>query len=314
MKRVLVCGSIAFDHIMDFPGLFKDHILPDKIHALNISFLVNSLKKMRGGTAANIAYNLALIGESPVILGTAGQDFSEYRDWLNQAGVDTKLIKVLADDYTASCFITTDLANNQITGFYPGAMAHDPELSLKTIDLTDIALVVIAPTEPAAMIKWALECKELGIPYLFDPGMQIPRLSGADLRQGILGARIVVFNEYEYTLMLEKTGLTREEILNSVDLLVETLGGKGSFLGAKHKRVHVQAAKPTVVVDPTGAGDAYRAGLIKGYFEGASLEKTGQYASITAVYAVEHKGGTSHKYTIAEFNQRYQENYGGMIS
>jgi adenosine kinase len=314
MKKVLVCGSIAFDHIMDFPGLFKDQILPDKIHALNVSFLVNSLKKMRGGTAANISYNLALVGEAPVILGTAGQDFVEYQNWLNQSGVDTSLIKILADDYTASCFITTDLANNQITGFYPGAMAHDPELSLKTVDRKDTALVVIAPTEPTAMIKWALECRELGVPYLFDPGMQIPRLSGDDLRRGILGARIVIFNEYEYTLMLEKTGLTREEILSSVDLLVETLGGKGSFLGTKHKRVHVQAAKPVEVVDPTGAGDAYRAGLIKGYFEGASLEKTGQYASITAVYAVEHKGGTNHKYTIAEFNQRYQENYGGMNS
>lgn len=311
MTRVLIGGSIAFDHLMNFPGHFKEQILLEKIHHLSVSFLVESLKKIRGGTAPNIAYNMALAGMEPVIIGTAGQDFPEYGKWLNENGVDTKYIRVLHDDYTASCFITTDLDNNQITEFYPGAMAKDPELSLKSISSEGIAMMVIAPTEPTAMIKWALECQELGIPYLFDPGMQIPRLTAADLIKGILGARIVVFNEYEYSMMLEKTGLTKDEILNTVELIVETLGEKGSRLTNKERQVHVPAAKPVQIVDPTGAGDAFRAGLLKGYFEGTSLELMGKYAGVTAVYAVEHQGGTGHKYTIEEFNQRFKENFGG---
>ena len=312
MGKVLIGGSIAYDNIMDFPGLFKDHILPEKISTLNVSFLVESLKKVRGGTAPNIAYNLALVGEKPSIFGTAGKDFPEYRDWLNSKGVETKYIRILEDDYTANCFITTDLSNNQITGFYPGAMARDTEISIKGIDLSGVSMVIVAPTEPTAMIKWAQECQELNVPYLFDPGMQIPRLSGQDLIKGILGAKIAIFNEYEYNLMVEKTALSREEILNCVDLLVETLGARGSNLWTRKERVHVPAARPTEVIDPTGAGDAYRAGLLKGYFEDARLEVIGRYASISAVYAVEHKGGSGHSYTIEEFNKRYKENYGGM--
>lgn len=311
MIKVIIGGSIAFDHLMIFPGLFKEQILPEKIPNLSVSFLVNSLKKIRGGTAPNIAYNLALVGIQPVIIGTAGQDFPDYGKWLNEHGVDTNYIRVLSDDYTASCFIMTDLENNQITGFYPGAMARDSELSLKDIDRDETAMMVIAPTDPAAMIKWALECRELGLPYLFDPGMQIPRLAAADLVKGILGARIVIFNDYEYSMMLEKTGLTPERILNSVELIVETLGEKGSRLITKDRQVQVPAAKPVKIIDPTGAGDAYRAGLLKGYFEKASLELMGKYASVSAVYAIEHQGGTGHKYTQEEFKQRFNENFGG---
>ncbi len=312
MGKIVVCGSIAYDNIMDFPGLFKEQILPDKIHALNVSFLVRGLKRVRGGTAPNIAYNLALIGEKPMILGTAGKDFYEYRDWLGNNGVDTSLVRIIEDDYTASCFITTDLVNNQITGFYPGAMSKDVEISLKDLNLKGVSMVIIAPTEPNAMMKWALECKELGIPYMFDPGMQIPRMSADELIKGIMGAKIAVFNEYEYDLMKRKTGLTKEDILNRVELLVETLGAKGAILKTRSHRIHIPAAKPVNVVDPTGAGDAFRAGLLKGYFEGASLEKTGRYASVTAVYATEHKGATEHRYGIDEFRRRYTENYGGM--
>jgi adenosine kinase len=312
MRKVIVCGSIAYDHIMDFPGLFKDQILPDKIHALNVSFLVNSLKKVRGGTAPNISYSLALVGEKPYIFSTAGKDFVEYRNWLNENGVDTSITRILEDDYTASCFITTDLSNNQITGFYPGAMAKDPELSLKNIDTRDVGMVIIAPTDPAAMINLALECQELGLPYMFDPGMQIPRLSGEDLKKGILGATIAIFNEYEYDMMLEKTGLSEKDILNKVQLLVKTLGGEGSLLITRESKVKVPVAKPVKVVDPTGAGDAFRAGLLKGYFEKASLETMGRYASVTAVYAVEHKGATEHKYTMEEFEKRFNENFGGI--
>lgn len=311
MRKVIVCGSIAYDHIMDFPGYFKDQILPDKIASLNVSFLVNSLQKLRGGTAPNIAYNLALVGEKPFIVGTAGRDFPEYRDWLANHSVETSYIRILEDDYTASCFITTDRSNNQITGFYPGAMAKDPEISLKNLAVQDAAMVVIAPTVPEAMLKWAVECQEMGIPYLFDPGMQIPRLSGEELRRGVLGATIAIFNDYEYDLMRERTGLDRETILKSVKLLVVTKGAEGSMLCNTESEVSVPAARATEVLDPTGAGDAYRAGLLKGYFDRASLEITGRYGSISAVYAVEHKGGTGHKYTVEEFNHRYQSNFGG---
>ncbi|NLD46267.1 MAG: carbohydrate kinase family protein [Clostridiaceae bacterium] len=310
MSKVLVCGSIAYDHIMEFPGFFKEQILPDRIDSLNVSFLVNSLKKMRGGTAPNIAYNLALLGLEPFVLGTVGQDFNEYREWLNKNGVDTRYVRVLDDDYTASCFITTDMNNNQITGFYPGAMKRDVDITLKGVDLNGISLVIIAPTEPEAMIKWAVECQELGVDYLFDAGMQIPRLSGHDLSKGIMGAKIAVFNEYEADLMQKKTGLLKNEILNSVEILVETLGEKGSILRTWDEKVFVPAAKPVKVEDPTGAGDAYRAGLLKGYFEGASLEEMGRLANISAVYAVEHKGGQEHRYGIDDFYTRYNQNYG----
>jgi adenosine kinase len=252
MGKVLVCGSIAYDHIMDFPGLFKDCILPDKIHALNVSFLVNSLKKLRGGTAPNISYNLALIGEKPVIIGTAGKDFVEYSQWLTGNGIDTSLVRILEDDFTASCFITTDLSNNQITGFYPGAMAKDPEISLEALKVKDVSMVVIAPTEPSAMIKWAVECQKLGLPYLFDPGMQIPRLSCQDLITGILGAKIAIFNEYEYEMMIEKSGLTRERILDNVELLVETLGERGSALSTRTKSVNIRSSIPPGPETPTG--------------------------------------------------------------
>lgn len=312
MGKILVSGSIAYDNIMEFPGLFKEHILPDRIHSLNVSFLVETLKKVRGGTAPNIAYNLALVGQKPTIFGTAGKDFGEYRDWLNENGVETKLIRMLEDDFTANCFITTDMSNNQITGFYPGAMSKDHEMSLKKADLSDISMVIIAPTDPIAMNKWVKECEELEMPYMYDPGMQIPRLSGHELIKGIMGAKIAIFNEYEYNLMVEKTALSREEILNSVDILVETLGAKGSNLWTRKERVHIPAAKPRHVVDPTGAGDAYRAGLVKGYFENARLEVIGRYASIASVYVVEHRGGSGHKYTLEEFNKRFIENYGGL--
>lgn len=308
---VLVCGSIAYDHIMEFPGLFKEHIVTEKIDSLNVSFLANSLNKMRGGTAPNIAYSMALLGLKPFVLGTAGKDFMEYKQWLENNNVDTRYIKILEDDYTASCFITTDQSNNQITVFYPGAMSKDTEISLKKLNLENMRMVIIAPTEPAAMVKWARECAELNIPYLYDPGMQIPRLTREELIAGVTGAEIVIFNEYEYSMLNKKTGLDYNDILNTANLVVVTLGEKGSILRTKKEKAVIASARPEKVVDPTGCGDAYRAGLLKGYFEGASLENTGKYASISAVYVVEHKGATEHKYSIDDFNERYYKNYGG---
>jgi len=309
MGKIIVAGSIAYDHIMEFPGYFSELIISDRIEKLNISFLVRSLKKVRGGSAPNIAYNLALTGLEAEILGTAGADFDSYRQWLEEIGVGTGLVRIREDDFTASCFINTDLSGNQITGFYPGAMAYDEKISMLEIPMDDVSMVIIAPTEPAAMSRWCDELQKIGIPYLYDAGMQIPRLEPDDLAKGILGARIVIFNEYEYAMMRKKTGLTMGDILAGAELAVITLGEKGSELWTKDGRVTVPAAKPVRVVDPTGAGDAYRAGLLKGYFEGASLEKMGKYASVTAVYAVEHKGATEHRYTMDEFYARYRENF-----
>lgn len=313
MKKVIVCGSIAYDNIMQFPGLFKDHILPDKIHTLSISFVVNSFVQSRGGTAPNIAYSLALLGQKPVVFGTAGKDFFPYKTWLEEQGVDTSCIRILEDDFTASCYIMTDSDNNQITSFYPGAMTKDPELSLKGIDLTDVGLVVIAPADPTAILKWAKECTELGVPYMFDPGMSLPRLTGEQLYEAVLGASILVVNEYEFPLLCERTGLTEEVILDHVDIIVNTFGERGSAIITKEERVMVGVAKPTCVIDPTGAGDAYKAGLIKGYFDGTTLEEMGYYGSVSAVYAIEHKGCSVHKYTMDEFMQRLTENFGPVL-
>jgi len=309
MGKIIVAGSIAYDHIMEFPGYFSELIIADNIDRLNISFLVRSLKKVRGGTAPNIAYNLALTGQEAEILGTAGSDFGSYRQWLDENGVGTSLVRIREDEFTASCFINTDLSGNQITAFYPGAMAYDVQISMFDVPMDDVSMVIIAPTEPAAMSKWCDELQRIGIPYLYDAGMQIPRLAPEDLVKGILGARIVIFNEYEYAMMRKKTGLTMGDILARVEMVVITLGDKGSELRTKNQTVRVPAAKPVKVVDPTGAGDAYRAGLLKGYFEGAGLEKMGRYASVSAVYAVEHQGATEHRYTMDEFWKRYRENF-----
>jgi len=309
MGKIIVAGSIAYDHLMEFPGYFSEMIIADSIDKLNVSFLVKSLKKVRGGTAPNIAYNLALIGLEAEILGTAGSDFGSYRQWLEENGVGTSLVRIREDDFTASCFINTDLSGNQITAFYPGAMAYDVRISMREIPMDDTSMVIIAPTEPAAISKWCDELQRIGIPYLYDAGMQIPRLAPEDLVKGILGAKIAIFNEYEYAMMRKKTGLTMGDILARVEIVVITLGEKGSELRTKSETVRVPAARPVRVVDPTGAGDAYRAGLLKGYFEGASLETMGRYASVSAVYAVEHRGATEHRYTLEEFYARYRENY-----
>lgn len=309
-RKIIVGGSIAYDNIVRFPGYFKDSFLPDKIRSLNVSFLVDNMQRIKGGTGSNIAYNLALIGEKPALMGTVGKDFAEYRRWLHQQGVDTRLTRTVSDDYTAFCTIMTDLGHNQITSFYPGAMNRDAEISLADIPTEEVAMVIIAPTEPGAMIKWALECQAKGLPYLFDPGMQIPRLSREDLVLGINGARILVMNEYEYSMMQNKTNLSKEDLLRRVEILAITRGDRGSTLTRGEEEVPIPAAQATEVVNPTGAGDAFRAGLLKGYLEGRPLPIMGRFGSTTAVYAVEHQGATEHSYTIDGFLQRYCDNFG----
>jgi len=306
--RLIVTGSIAYDYLMSFPGKFTEHFLPEHFSRVSLSFLVDSMDKRRGGCAPNIAYTLALLGERPVLMGTAGQDFGEYRQWLDKAGVDTSLVKDVPDKFTASFFCSTDVANNQIASFYTGAMAHASELSFRTAGAVD--LVIISPNDPAAMSQYAEECRTLGIKYIYDPGQQCARLSGDELRDGLTGAHVVICNDYEFELIRQKTGLDEAGVLQSSDLLVITRGEHGSSLISKQGRADVPAVTPHRLADPTGVGDAYRAGFMKGLAHDAPLEVCGRLGSVAATYALEHLGGQSHAFTWAEFSARYREHFG----
>jgi adenosine kinase len=308
--RIIVTGSIAYDYIMVFPGHFRDHILPDKMHILSVSFLVDSLKRLRGGTATNIAYNLALLAERPTVLGTVGEDFDEYRAWLEHQGVDTHGITVIPGEFTASCFINTDLQDNQITAFYPGAMSHASELSLRDSGYANADLVIIAPNDPKAMARHATECTELGVPYLYDPSMQAPRMTGAELEAGFKGAQVLIGNDYEFGMMAEKIGISEDALRRRVPVTVMTKGEAGALITTGDAEYEIPAAKPLEVVDPTGAGDAFRAGFVKGMLSGFSWPVVGRMAALTAAYAIEQKGTQQHRYTLDEFVARYRENFG----
>jgi adenosine kinase len=308
--RIFVSGSIAFDYIMVFPGRFRDHILPDKMHVLSVSFLVDSLKRRRGGTAANIAYNLALLGERPVVVGTVGEDFAEYRHWLESQGVDTSAIKVIDGDHTASCFINTDLQDNQITAFYPGAMAQASSVSLHDSGAGRDDMVIIAPNDPKAIRRYVAECTEARIPYLYDPSMQLPRMDRSELEEGCKGARVLAGNDYEFGLMAEKLGLAEPELRRRVPITVMTRGEAGALITVESQEYEIPAAHPRAVVDPTGAGDAFRAGFVMGMSRGFPWPVVGRLAALTAVHAIEQPGTQEHNYSIDQFITRYHENYG----
>ena len=307
---IVVTGSLAYDHIMVFPGYFKDHILPEKIHQINVSFLVDSMRKQRGGCASNIAYNLSLLGERPQIMATVGQDFAEYREWLEAHGIDTTHIVEIEGEFTASCTIITDMANNQITGFYTGAMAMAHTLSFKARGYKSIEIVIISPNDPLAMTQYARECRELSIPYIHDPGQQIIRLSGEELVVGTRGAKMLIVNDYEFEMIRNKTGLSAEDVLDMTEIVIITQGEHGSVVKTKDSALEIPIAKPRQVMDITGAGDAYRAGIIKGYVHGCSLDTMGKMGSLSATYAIEEHGTQSHYYTWPEFVARYRENFG----
>ncbi len=308
--RLVVTGSIAFDYLMSFPGKFTDHFLPEHFSRVSLSFLVDSMDKRRGGCAPNIAYTLALLGERPVLMGTAGQDFGEYRRWLEAAGVDTSLVKDVPDKFTASFFCSTDSSNNQIASFYTGAMAHAAELSFRTAGPVD--LVIVSPNDPAAMTQYVEECRTLGIRFIYDPGQQCARMSGPELAEGIAGAYIVICNDYELELIREKTGLGEADILKQAAHLVVTRGEHGSSVMRGADRVDVPAVAPSRIEDPTGVGDAFRGGLMKGLAVGAPLDVCARLGSVAATYALEHLGGQSHAYTWAEFRQRYERHFGAL--
>jgi adenosine kinase len=306
--KLIVTGSIAFDYLMSFPGKFTEHLLPEHFHRVSLSFLVDSMDKRRGGCAPNIAYTLALLGEKPTLMATAGDDFADYRGWLEAAGVDTSLVKEIKGKFCASFFCSTDQDSNQIASFYTGAMANAGELSFRTVK--DVGLAIVSPNDPNAMTQYAEECRTLGIPYIFDPGQQVARLSGDELRDGAAGASILICNDYEYELFMQKTGLDEGEILARVGALIVTRGANGSVVIERDGRSHVAAVNPRRIVDPTGVGDAYRGGLMKGVAAGMSNVDAARIGSVAAAYALEHLGGQSHAYTWGEFKARYQEHFG----
>ena len=308
--KLIVTGSIAFDYLMSFPGKFTEHILADHLQRVSLSFLVDSMDKRRGGCAPNIAYTLALLGERPCLVATAGQDFKEYDEWLQAAGIDTSHVRHVPDKFTASFFCSTDMENNQIASFYIGAMANASELSLRTIQQP--GLVIISPNDPGAMIQYAEECRTIGVPFIFDPGQQCARLSGDELRDGISGARLVISNDYEFELIRQKTGLDEQQVLEQVSALVITRGEDGCSVYESHSRIDVPSITPHRIVDPTGVGDAFRGGLMKGMATGKSFKESAQLGTVAATYALEHLGGQSHAYTIKEFRERYAEHFGAL--
>jgi len=307
---IIVTGSVAFDYLMSFPGRFREHILPDQIHQVSLSFLVDSMRKQRGGCAPNIAYNLALLGERPTVMATVGQDFGEYRAWLEGAGVDTSAILEVQDEFTSSFFVNTDEENNQIASFYIGAMGHADRLSFYDLEHGAIDISIISPNAPAAMVKYARECQELGIPYIYDPSQQIIRLTGEELLAGIRGARMLIVNEYEFGMIKNKTGLPDTELLALPESTIITRGEQGSTIYADGQILHVPVVPPEPLVEPTGVGDAFRGGIIKGLLRGYPWEVAGRIAALAATYVLEQYGTQNHAYTRSEFVERYRRVFG----
>lgn len=317
--RIVVTGSLAYDYLMTFPGYFKEHILMEKAHVLSVSFLVEAMNKVRGGVAGNIAYNLALLGERPLLFGTVGQDFGGYRDWLHRYGIDTSGLTEIEHEFTSSCFITTDKENNQLVTFYPGAMSYAHTLSLRSLELGADDLVLVSASDPAAMERCAMECQELGIPYVFDPGKQTPRLEASVIRAGLKGARVLVGNEYEFGMMAKKLDMSDHDLIAHAPLAVMTRGGSGSTIYVnpspgtsveEHIYFDIPAAPIEGVRDPTGAGDAYLAGLVFGIAHNLPLEVTGRVAALSGAYAVEQRGPHEHSHTFEEFIARYETAFG----
>jgi adenosine kinase len=308
MMSIVVTGSIAFDYLMSFPGRFTEHLLPEHMSRVSLSFLVDSMDKRRGGCAPNIAYTLALLGETPRLMGTAGQDFGEYRRWLEAAGVDTSLVQDVPGKFTASFFCSTDADGNQIASFYTGAMANAGELSFRTVD--GCRLAIVSPNDPGAMVQYAEECRALGIPFIWDPGQQCARMSGDELLDGLLGAALVICNDYEFELIRQKTGLDEAAVLARARALVVTRGEHGCSVFDGTGRTDVPAVLPSRVVDPTGVGDAFRGGFMKGMARGAAYRVCAELGAVAAAYALEHLGGQSHAYAWPEFRERFHVNFG----
>jgi adenosine kinase len=308
--KLIVTGSIAFDYLMSFPGKFTEHFLPEHMHRLSLSFLVDTMDKRRGGCGPNIAYTIALLGERPCLMATAGQDFADYKVWMEAVNIDTSLVKVVDGKFCASFFCSTDQHNNQIASFYTGAMANAGELSMRTVPGIKDALVIISPNDPGGMVQYAEECAAMGVKYIWDPGQQCARMEGSQLAAGVTGAFMVIVNDYELELLRQKTGMGEFDILKHAPVLVVTKGENGCSIYTKQGTEEVPAVPPHRIEDPTGVGDAFRGGFMKGLAIGAPYVVCARLGSVAATYALEHLGGTSHAYTWKEFTARYEQHFG----
>ena len=306
---ILVSGSLAYDRIMDFPGKFSDHILPDQIHTLNVSFTVNSLTENFGGTAGNIAYSLYLLGERPRIIAAIGSDYHRYFQRLSERRVDTADIRVVPEELTAGAYITTDTTNNQVTGFNPGAMKHQAGFDFDGVDPSN-AIAIVAPGNLQDMMDFTARHRELGIYSIFDPGQSLPIWEAEALAEAIRQSSVLVCNDYELQMILNRTGLSREEVVEAVEHLVVTKGEQGAELTSGGGTVRVPAVPTENLVDPTGAGDAFRGGLIKGILRGESMERAVQMGTVCGHYAVQTQGTQEYAFTMEEFGAALEANFG----
>lgn len=320
--KIVVTGSVAFDYLMRFPGRFQDVVVPDRLHRLSVSFLVDEMRRVRGGVAPNISYGLALFGVTPSILATAGQDAADYRSWLGEQGVDISGMKLCDDVFTASFFVSTDLEQNQIATFYAGAMARASELTFRSYAPGTVALALICPSDPAAMRQHARECRELAIPYVYDPSQQVARLDGADLLEGLDGAAMLIGNEYEFGIIEKKTGLSEPELAAKVPVLVITRGKDGATIALRGgtagepvgRTIRIPAARlRTEAVDPTGVGDAFRSGLLAARLRGLRWEEAGRLGAVAAILCLETLGPQARRWSFGDLLERYAESYDGPL-
>ena len=309
--HTLICGSIAYDTIMVFKDHFKNHILPEKIHILNVAFLVPDMRREFGGCAGNIAYNLQMIGGKPLIMATVGDDYQPYASRLQDLELAQNHVRQMAGTFTAQAFITTDLADNQITAFHPGAMnfSHQNHIA----DAKDVNLGIVAPDGRDGMLQHAREFHEAGIPFMFDPGQGLPMFTGEELLDFVHKADYVAVNDYEGQLLYERTGRSLEALAKSVKGLIVTRGAQGSVIYANGQQVEVPSVKPEKLVDPTGCGDAYRAGLLYGITHDMDWRSTGQLGSLLGALKISQRGGQNHRFTRDEIDQRYFEIFGSRI-
>jgi adenosine kinase len=309
--QTLICGSLAYDTIMVFPDHFKHHILPEKIHILNVAFLVPEMRREFGGTAGNIAYNLNLLGGQPLIMATVGDDFGPYAERLKTIGIKANHVRHISGSYTAQAFITTDLADNQITAFHPGAMNNSHENSVK--DTQDVSLAIIAPDGRDGMFQHARELHEAGIPFMFDPGQGLPMFNGEELMHFLSMADYLAVNDYEAQMMQEKTGQTMESLAQQVKALIVTRGAEGSIIYAEGQRFDIPCVEADTVLDPTGCGDAYRAGLVYGIQQGWDWQRTGQLAAVMGSIKIASRGGQNHAPAREDIAARYREAFGAEL-
>ncbi len=307
--NIIITGSIAYDYLMRFPGRFTDHLMKDHLHQISLSFLVDDMTKHWGGVAANIAYTVALLGLHPRLMGAVGRDFADYRKWLQDAGVDTSAVRQVDEVFTASFFANTDLDNNQIASFYTGAMAYARDYSLADAYNGEPDLVMISPNDPVAMMKLAAECRARNIRFVYDPSQQVPRLSGAELAESMDGAYAMIVNAYEAEIICNKTSQTLDDLRRVIDILVITQGKDGCTIYLNGEKSKINAFPVNEIKDPTGAGDAFRGGFLRGIAAGWPLELCAQTGSLCASYVLEQVGTQNHHFTIPEFIARFRTEY-----